>query len=136
MKKINILLAIVMIIGLSLQSISQDKLTIPTKDSTSFYWKNGKEEIVKVSFIANSEVFDIMSEGCFSNCVISILSDAKFNLKNKRSYIPIKVAIISDEKGGVMSSVEYVGTNSYGAELETETMYIINPENGNILKEF
>ena len=89
--------------------------TIPTFGDTSFTWKNGKDEFVTVKFATSITSEDITAEKLRS-VVMNIMVKAKYQLKNKLSYIPKELFIYKNDDGTFSASVEYVGANSYGAE--------------------
>ena len=104
--------------------------TIPTFDDTSFTWKNGKDEYVSVAFMTNMTSEDITAEK-FRSVVMNIMVKAKYQLKNKLSYIPKELFMYKKDDGTFSASVDYVGANSYGAEGLLRSYFSFDSE-GNI----
>ena len=109
---------------------SIQEITIPTFGDKSFIWKNGKEEFVTVKFATSITSEDITAEK-FRSVVMNIMVKAKYELKNKLSYIPKDVFMYKRDDGTFSASVEYIGANSYGAEGLLRSIFAFDSE-GNI----
>tara|TARA_B100001250_G_C19239569_1_gene545884 strand:+ start:126 stop:530 length:405 start_codon:yes stop_codon:yes gene_type:complete len=112
MKKILFLISIFFI---SLFSYSQTETTIPTKDSKSFWWKDGYDKHVEVEFQYFLPDEIELSQESLKNVVMYVMVYSKRSLNNKLSFVPKKFSVL--ESGGTNTVLfDFYGKNSYGSE--------------------
>ena len=110
----------------SFLGISQNEKTtiLPTPESKTFTWKNGEGKYVDVSFSYLIPVEKKLEKELMDNIVMNIMIKSKFKLKNKYSYIPLKLTLMYSDKDDKYSGIcKYVGKNGYGVESESTTYF-------------
>ena len=113
----------VILIFTSISLFAQEKTTIPKKDSESFFWKGGDEKFYNVKFgCGDCEELD---NEILEKAVMNVMVKSKYKLKNKNSFIPKELLILKNGEKFTASS-KYLGTNSYGAEGESESFFEFN----------
>jgi len=112
-------LVLVLTMLLSLIGYSQE---IPKQNSESFKWDNGYGELVDVVF-ENLDPDKVITQEAIKSITISTLVDCKYNLKNKLSFVPVKLNLMPFE-GNIASTLIYRGKNAYGNEKEIKSIYI------------
>lgn len=78
---------------------TQTKKTYPDYDSESFFWEDGYDNIVEVVFtnyIKSDNI--VISDFIISSVVIDLMIKSKYSLKNKLSYVPKEVTLMSTIK--------------------------------------
>ena len=113
MKKILFLISIFFI---SLLSYSQTETTIPTKDSESFWWKNGYDKHVEVEFKYFLPDSIELSQESLENVVMYVMVYSKRSLNNKLSFVPKKFSIFQGSTGENTVLMDFYGKNTYGTE--------------------
>ena len=109
----------------------------PKPDDTSFYWENGKGELVEVTFL-NSLVNQYeLDEYEIAGYTQRIMMEATIGLKSKLSFVPqtfmIRERLKSDkfltnnDKTTHIAQLGYTATNSYGGMVEGMKLIGINP---------
>ena len=115
----------------------EKKPTPPKPDDTSFYWENGKGELVKVRFY-NSLINEYeLDEFELSGWTNRIMMEAKNSLNVKLSFVPtfffinkrekIHRTLTKNDKTSHVAQLSYAGTNSYGGMVEENIVIGINP---------
>ena len=109
----------------------------PKPDDTSFYWENGKGELVEVTFL-NSLVNQYeLDEYEIAGYTQRIMMEATIGLKSKLSFVPqtfmIRERLKSDkfltnnDKTTHIAQLGYTATNSYGGMVEGMKLIGISP---------
>jgi hypothetical protein len=125
MKKLLFAITII----LALNSYAQEKTTVlPYCDSISFTWKGGNGEYYEVEFLYSIE--KKIDKEMLDRIVMKIMTKSKNILKNKYSFIPIKLTIL-DIDGVYKAISEFVSKNSYGVKGVTKSYFTIDTE-GNV----
>ena len=128
MKKYLILLVIVFSIT---TSNAQQKVILPTPSSKTFFWKDGNAKITetKFSYLIKEE----LQKELIDNIVMNVMVKSQYKLKNKLSYVPIKLTLMqTDDKYYAIS--EYKGKNGFGVESEMKTFFNFNKK-GEIIEQ-
>jgi hypothetical protein len=121
------------------ESTEKQKKALPPKpNDTEFYWKDGKGELVKVSFLLNIGRDFTMDESELAGFTHMIMTQAKMELKVPSSFRPaslvVRKRLKQDKYLTKNNNTEYViqlgssGTNSYGGVVDGITLLGINPK--------
>ena len=84
-----------------------------------FYATNGLDERVKVKFQISGEP---LKGATLKSAVMSSVIRCRYTAKNEPSYVPRSV-FIYDNDGQITLSVEWLGTNAYGAQGKESCFY-------------
>jgi hypothetical protein len=137
--KITLLSALLLICSSTFAQELKLKMPTATKECTSFNWKNGEGVYVAVEFqyyIKDDEVAVKLTDKQFSEAVMSTMIKSKFTCKNKISFVPRQMMIMSDkEKIGYTIIVTMWAYNSYGAKSEHKANFTLDSI-GNITSQF
>lgn len=114
--------------------LQNEEMNVPDFNDKTFKWKDGYDKIVTVNFSNLLPGDKTMDEKLFQSIVMNSMVKAKYNLKNKLSYVPRKLLIMQNEDGYIVS-VEYLGKNAYGAESELKSMFVYNTS-GELISSF
>ena len=115
-----------------------EKIASPPKpDDTSFYWENGKGELVEVTFYNSLATQYDLDEYEIAGYTQRIMMEATIGLKSKLSFVPqtfmIRERLKSDkfltnnDKTTHIAQLGYTATNSYGGMVEGMKLIGINP---------
>jgi len=109
----------------------------PKPDDTSFYWENGKGELVEVTFYNSLATQYDLDEYEIAGYTQRIMMEATIGLKSKLSFVPqtfmIRERLKSDkfltnnDKTTHIAQLGYTATNSYGGMVEGMKLIGINP---------
>ena len=101
----------------------KQEVSIPNFTDKTFYWKDGYDKVVQVSFFNLLSDVKGIDKNLFQKMVIKSLTDAKYKLKNKVSFVPRELSFMKDKKGGYIIKVKYLGKNAYGSESENSSFF-------------
>ena len=96
-------------------------------DKNYFYATNGLDERVKVKFSMSGEP---LKGDALRSAVMSSVIMCRYTAKNEPSYVPRSVFVF-DNKGKITVSVEWLGTNAYGAQGK-ESCYYYSDSRGEV----
>lgn len=109
----------------------------PKPNDKSFYWKNGKGELVEVTFLNSLVTQYELDEYEIAGYTQRIMMEATVGLKSKLSFIPQIFMIrerdktdkylTNNDKTTHIAQLQYTGTNSYGGMVEGLKLIGINP---------
>ena len=126
----------------SKQSITEapkeEKTASPPKpDDTSFYWQNGKGELVEVAFLNSLVTQYELDEYEIAGYIQRIMMEVTIGLKSKLSFVPQTFMIreryksdkflTNNDKTTHIAQLGYTATNSYGGMVEGVKLIGINP---------
>lgn len=98
-------------------------ISIPNFTDKTFYWKDGYDKIVQVSFFNLLSDVKEIDKNLFQKMFMNSLIEAKYKLKNKVSFVPKELSFMKDKKGGYIIKVKYLGKNAYGSESESSSLF-------------
>ncbi len=130
------LLLLLSILFLSTTSYSQDKIlkesTLPTKESKSFVWKDGGGDYVEVKFNYFLPAEVVFDKDVMDDVVMNILIKSKYSLKNKLTYVPVKLSLM-ESSGVYVGLLDFIGSNAYGVPGEVTGSFDFDLE-GNLVE--
>ena len=135
----TILSALLLICSSSFAQELTLKMPTSTIECTSFNWKNGEGVYVEVEFqyyVKDDEVAVKLTEKQFSEAVMNVMIKSKFTCKNKISFVPKQLMIMSNkEKTGYTMISTMWANNSYGSKGEHKAYFSLDLD-GNITSQF
>lgn len=122
MQKIKIFFLLLALTGATSILAQSKHIALITKKSKVFEFKNGYGKKVDVQFVNYlDEKIDIE---VIRKVAMSVMVKSKFKLKNRTSYVPLKLTLITSEDTGENNAiVEYLGKNSYGTESKSNSYF-------------
>lgn len=97
------------------------------KTTKVFQWKNGYDKNVDVIF--QNVTDDDLDITIIRKALMSVMVKAKFTLKNRLSFVPVKLSMISNtEDSNHTAIVKYRGKNAYGTESSSTAYYTFTKE--------
>lgn len=92
---------LISILAISLVSCNLKTKSIPSPDDKSFYWENGRDELVKVEFTNLSRLYHNLSETENKSIIEQVMMFNEMSIKNELSYIPKELELwdVRDETG-------------------------------------
>tara|TARA_B100000795_G_C22736940_1_gene413695 strand:+ start:384 stop:809 length:426 start_codon:yes stop_codon:yes gene_type:complete len=141
MKSIKIIfLSILLVLGSS--TFAQGlklKMPTPSLECKSFNWENGAGVPVEIEFqyyvsAKSSQAVDLTKKQ-LENVVINTLARSKNSCKNKLSYIPKQMLIISGDNAGYNVVISMWSSSADGIKGERKAFFVLDAD-GNITSQF
>ena len=125
MKKLYLLLLVTLFtLGMNAQTV------LPKQGDKTFKWEEKDQgKTFDVTYDVGKNV-PVMEEKAFHNALMTAVITAKYKLKNKLSFRPIRVFLYNTEKDGVMMTVKFAGNNAYGQPGMMTSYYSIENVDG------
>lgn len=126
MKRLMLLVVLTNLL-LSCGNNTEKILDYPTIDAKTFYFEDGYKKQVKVK-LTNLTVntTNEIDNNTLENIAYKSLYGAKHKIKNKLTYVPKELTILSKDGGGYNTSVTFRGKNSMGVEFELKGYWVFN----------
>lgn len=115
MKRLIILTIAIVLTTFSIEAQNGKSLAALKKGDKILKWKNGYDKLVDVKF--QDYLDDSFSMDVIKDITMKVLVKAKFKLKNRLTFVPVKVLLLTQEDTGENNAiVEFLGKNAYGVE--------------------
>jgi hypothetical protein len=101
-----------------------NRITIPKKSDTFFWWKNGLEEIVKVDFLDGLE--GVFADSTRQTIIINAMVKSNAKIKNRLTAIPKKLILYKMNENEYGASTLYFAQNDFGVLKELNSYFRFN----------
>lgn len=125
MKRLIILFVALAITTISVEAQKGKSLAALKKGDKVLKWKNGYDKFVDVEF---KDFLDkSFSMDTIKDVTMKVLVKAKFKLKNRLTFVPVKVILLTQEETGEHNAiVDFLGKNAYGVEGKSTSYFKFN----------